>query len=231
MFQYFSLISLVTILTIFCSCEFKNQEKTVLHKFKFVFCELRTTLNISDLSKNNNIIFHNLKEELNALNLPNYQKEIIILHDNCYIDPFVHGNNRVTVKNWKWAGEDWIPTEMTMSGSPLHYIMDVDGNIIIAFAGPDGKLDLKHNDNVIKNIIHEKFHSFVDYHSNVIEYDPTNGLTSSGDIIFVYAPVILNGKHKLRMITNDSIYWNHAFGRTQWDKINIIHNEPRRQIP
>jgi len=230
MYKYIILSISVIILIILCSCEIINLEKKILHKFKFAFCQFRT-IKIKDLYENHNNIDSNIEDEINSTNIPNYQKENIILHDNCYIDPFLSGNKRVTVKNWKWAGEDCIPTEMTMSGSPLHYILDVDGNIIIAFAGPDGKLDLKYNDNIIKDIIHEEIYSFVDYHSNVIEYDPTNGLTSSGDIIFVYAPVILNGKHKLRMITNDSIYWNHAFGRTQWNKINIIHKEPRRQTP
>ena len=118
-----------------------------------------------------------------------------ILHRGTYIDPFISGENGVTITNWRYRQrDDWTPRSMSLRGSPLYYITDREHVFLSIYAGPDEDYD-NISLNIEKVSIPDRF-SFFDWplsiifphnynlSADIIEYDPTNGLISNGDIVW-----------------------------------------------
>lgn len=194
-----------------CSTNTNISESEISDKYKFIICEINSI--ISNLEKCDNKIPMSGSFGYNTFS----KKELndVLLYNNFYIDPFLQGESKVTVKNWKWPGEDWIPKEMTMYGSPLNYWQDEKGYIILCFAGPDQSIGTKQDIVFVKNYNADEVFPTVKYYQYVVEYDPTNGMKSNGDIIFIYN----TGKDNRmqRLITNDSVYLKFLSTQRTWD--------------
>jgi hypothetical protein len=119
----------------------------------------------------------------------------VILHDNILIDPFIKGEKRVTVKNFKERREDNIfrpvPTEITLGGAPLSYVFDKEIIfLLLLFGGPDCDYDINISDISLDNIYNGNKGYIYSHYIDIpqfIHYDPTNGIISNGDIaVLIY---------------------------------------------
>ena len=119
-----------------------------------------------------------------------------ILHRGTYVDPFISGEHGVTITNWRYKQrDDWTPRTMSLRGSPLDYMTDKKDIFLTFYAGPDGDYDydrshinlgsiyVPQQSFIILDVPFSCIVPFVDS-PNVIQYDPTNGLISNGDIVW-----------------------------------------------
>lgn len=195
-----------------CTSDFKMPRQDISDKLKFILCELRNIRVY--LKENDNEI--PMKGSFGYQLLSNNEMPEVILHNDIYIDPFLPGNNMVTVKHWQWPSEEMIPTEMTMTGEPMDYVKNKNGIIIVCFAGPDKTIDTENIEGIIMNEYNDGNWGNFQYHPEVIEYDPTNGAFSKGDIIFTLYQGELNNRINWYLSTNNPIYEKLRFMRA-WD--------------
>ena len=112
------------------------------------------------------------------------------LHDNVWIDPFLQGDKEVSVY-WAHKRDDY-PKWKTMSGAPLKYVTNRKDLFVTIYAGPDGDMDtgtididiIPYREGGLGGIPIYLFFSQVP-NVDTVQYDPTNGLISNGDILWV----------------------------------------------
>lgn len=139
-----------------------------------------------------------------------FKKESIIygpkLYDNVLIDPFLLGDKQVEILDWRFRPrDDWGPPEtMKMKGEPLPYLTNNKDLILAIFAGPDRDIDNVNIDlhkfswpkNLIQILAFPNNYWVIPkiYHTDIIQYDPTNGINSNGDIIWpIYKDKVTGG--------------------------------------
>ena len=122
------------------------------------------------------------------------------------VDPFLKGKetNRVAMNNMDgWLIKGWTPQYFTYLGARAIYKKFDNDTIIWIFAGPDKDID-----NDISHITKENLID-VPYPTNftnvlpqtgklkVLQYDPTNGIKSNGDIVWILKTKDLDKYHRI----------------------------------
>jgi len=213
----FNLCLMISIVII-SGCQNRNDLTNTTIKYKFVIKEMENIA--SHIDDNDTIQFY----ETGAFDFKTLSSKNInncILHNKVFIDPFIDGEYQVTLKNWKRPGEDFTPYEMTLRGIPLKYNKDHNDNIIVCFAGPNGKVDSVLNNDMIISFEKKIYRPNIVYNSNVIEYDPTNGIYSNGDIIFVLTESTNTRQKYLLILSNDFIFINSKTRISNWNDLLI----------
>ena len=84
-----------------CTPDIKDSKHDISDKYKFIICELNSiNMNINQYDK--------IIPQKGSFGYQSFSKKEIpevILYNGVYIDPFLPGENKVTVKNWKWPGD------------------------------------------------------------------------------------------------------------------------------
>ena len=101
----------------------------------------------------------------------------------------------MTITNWGYRKDD--KQTFTLKGIPLTYITNNKNIFLIVYSGPDGDIDIKSidlNDLSIPEYFFSKLippqPSLHNIRTPIVpgledkQYDPTNGLSSNGDIIW-----------------------------------------------
>jgi hypothetical protein len=120
-----------------------------------------------------------------------------IPHDSLFVDPFVKGKLSVTIDHWTTSIDDEFPENIIIKGGPLHYVSNNKNILLLIYAGPDGDIDNINlelqNDTITPGVSSgitslRYLQSYIPYVNinglNLIQYDPTNGLMSNGDVVW-----------------------------------------------
>jgi hypothetical protein len=189
--------------------EYKYNKNISTNEFniqKKVYFSFLTTYNFSERMSNlfsfNEFLYlktkgvFNIDDFATTSALHNYYKK----YGPNLIDPFPNGEIESTMIQKKYTpvrleSEKIILFKETMKGSNINYITNKEDLFLLIFAGPDGDID---NDNIdfnkfnLKGYQNIRSHHFNQdqwvipkiNHPDIIQYDPTNGLYSNGDIIW-----------------------------------------------
>jgi len=181
-----------------------KEEENIKKKTYFAFVE--TIRTFSDMI--NMISFNDLKnmDYKGTFNIDNFSTSSLIykeskLHGYSMIDPFLKGNLESTIvferPEFRFDKDEPPVFNETMKGSHIHYITNKEDTFLLIFAGPDEDIDNYDFDfqtPIFRNKI-KPWHVSVSFlpsnwiipkinHPDLIQYDPTNGLYSNGDIIW-----------------------------------------------
>jgi len=207
-----------------------KEEENIKKKAYFAFVETIRTF----ASMINMISFNDLKklQYKGTFNIDNFSTSSIIYkesqqHGYSIIDPFLEGNLESTMvferPGIRFDKDEPPVFNETMKGSNIHYITNKEDTLLLIFAGPDEDIDNYDYDFKIP-VFRKKIKpwyipiSFLPYnwiipkihHPDIIQYDPTNGLYSNGDIVW---PI-----HIQMLIKYDEESDTLKIGRQSWEK-------------
>ena len=122
------------------------------------------------------------------------------------VDPFLKGNatNKVPMNNlYSWVIKGWKPQYFTYLGSRAIYKKFDNETIIWIFAGPDKDIDNDISHITKENLINAPYPTdFTNVLPRtgkfpVLQYDPTNGIKSNGDIVWILRTKYLDKYHRI----------------------------------